>query len=188
MDRHKPPTAPSSTAARSQSLGPPHGGLGRPGQRLVRPVPALANMSGAPVEIRPCVDRDAQPGLGLARLGLTEVLRRLHVGVISDQPDDTGRHLRREPIGGGPSGQLLMPIPVPTPQRGVLPSLKQAFLAELAHRLRQPVPDDAALGMVGDQHRLVGQRGQPADLGHLTAAADEASQLRRQIPYSAPRR
>ena len=57
-------------------------------------------------------------------------------------------------------GQLLMPVPVPPPQRGVLPGLLQAFLAVFAQGLRQPVPDAAALAVLGDQDRLVGQRGQ----------------------------
>ena len=52
-----------------------------------------------------------------------------------------------------------MPVPVPPPQRRVLTGAVQAFLPELAQGLRQPVPGHA-LAVLGDQHRLVAQRGQ----------------------------
>ena len=74
----------------------------------------------------------------------------MHVGVLPEQPGRPVRYLRAEPGGVDPGGQLLMPVPVPPPQHGVLPGPLQAFLPELAQGLRQPVPGHAALAVLGD--------------------------------------
>jgi hypothetical protein len=149
----------SQETGEQQPPRPPDVGLADPGQRLAEPVPALADMARAPVVKEPDVHRDAQPGLGLARLVLAEVLRRLDIGVLPAQPGRQVFYLRAQPVDVDPPGQLLMPVPVPPPQRRVLAGGLQEFLPELAQGFRQPVPHPAfAVG--GDQDRLVGQRRQ----------------------------
>ncbi|AQA25610.1 kinase/ LuxR family transcriptional regulator domain protein [Rhodococcus sp. MTM3W5.2] len=101
---------------------------------------------------------DAEACRLLPRLGQAELHRLAQVRLLPPQPCHPFHLQRTDPLGLHADHELLVPVPVPSPHRGVFTGFRQLLTAVLSERLEEPVAHHGAR-FLPDQDRPVDQRG-----------------------------